>query len=692
MSGRQTSGMHARPSHRYASATASVLLVVSAAAGLSAAGPGTAAAATDATGTVGAVWTVGAGPNGQLGNGTTGNRAAFGTVSNLGATISQVSGGREHVLALDTSGHVWAWGDGPMGQIGNGSMADRTTPTQVPGISTAVQVAAGHYHSMALLADGTARAWGYNSFGQLGDGSTTNRSSPVTVSGLSNLVELAGGRDLSLGLRSDGTVWAWGLDTDGELGDGGSANRSRPVQVSGLTSVVHVAAGRDHGLAVKSDGTVWTWGLNTSGQLGDGTKVARHTPVKVIGIGTAVDVASGADDSLALLANGQVMAWGENGRGQLGNGKTTDAPTPAVVAGLPPVAHIDSGRDHSLAVTTSGQLWDWGFDDAGQLGDGKTANRLSPQQIPGISDAIEASGGRNYSVLLRGSSGPPDTTPPTVPGQPSGSSTTAGQVDLSWAAATDDQATTITYRVFRDGGGSAVGSVSSSSTGTVSWSDTGLVAGSVHTYTVTASDGTNTSAPSPASDPVTVASGGSSTLFTDGFDGGLGAWTTVGPVSLDSARAAPTGTAPSVRTAPANQAADLIRTLSAGEPRVCTTVDVLVGALPPSGTTLNLIRVRTSANAFIARVYVTSAGKLSVRSDAGAATFTTSAGLTVGTWASVQLCVTTGATGGMSLALNGSTVKAWTTSTGSTPIDQVQLGDDGARTAVVNYDDVVATR
>ena len=44
------------------------------------------------------------------------------------------------------------------------------------------------------------------------------------------------------------------------------------------------------------------------------------------------------------------------------------------------------------------------------------------------------------------------------------------------------------------------------------------------------------------------------------------------------------------------------------------------------------------------------------------------------------------------MALNGSTVKTWTTSTGSTPIDQVQLGDDGARTAVVNYDDVVATR
>lgn len=675
--------MHALPLARSTSSIAVVGLVVA----LAAAVPGTAQAASP-----GAVWTVGAGPNGQLGNGTTGNSAAFGTVSNLGSIITQVSGGREHVLALDSTGHVWAWGDGPMGQLGNGSTADKTLPTQVPGISTAIQVAAGHYHSLALLADGTALSWGYGTFGQLGNGSTTNRSSPVAVSGLSNLIQVAGGRDLSLGLRSDGTVWSWGLDTDGELGDGGSTNRSTPVQVSGLTGVVHIAAGRDHGLAVKGDGTVWSWGLNVSGQLGDGTKTASHVPLQSLGVSNAVEVAAGADDSLALLANGSVMAWGENGRGQLGNGRTTDVATPALVAGLPAIAALDSGRDHTLVVTTSGQLWDWGFDDAGQLGDGSTTNRLTPQQILGISDAVEASGGRNYTVLLRGPSGPPDTTPPTVPGTPSGTSTTPGRIDLTWAASSDDQATTITYAVFRDGGSTAIGTVSSASTGTVTFADTGLLGGSTHTYAVNASDGTNTSSNSADSDAITVASGGGNGLFTDGFDAGFGNWVSAGAVALDNVNHSATGTAPSVRTAPSNQAADLVRTLSATEPRVCTTVSVLVGTLPPSGTTINLIRLRTATNGFIARAYLTSAGKLSVRTDVGATTFTTTAGIPLGSWHAVQFCVTAAASGALSLALDGIAVKSWTANTGTTPIGKVQLGDDGARTAVLNYDDVIATR
>jgi hypothetical protein len=46
----------------------------------------------------------------------------------------------------------------------------------------------------------------------------------------------------------------------------------------------------------------------------------------------------------------------------------------------------------------------------------------------------------------------------------------------------------------------------------------------------------------------------------------------------------------------------------------------------------------------------------------------------------------------MSLAVDGTTVNSWTTNTGGTPISRIQLGDDGARTAVLNYDDVIATR
>ncbi len=387
-------------------------------------------------------------------------------------------------------------------------------------LTGATGIATGHYHSLAVLTDGTVRSWGYNNYGQLGNGSTTGRSTPGVVTGLSGVTSVFGGRDMSYALLTSGSVRAWGNNPNGELGDGTTTRRTTPVAVSGITNAIAVAGGRNHGLALLSNGTIKAWGLNTYGQLGDGTTTNRTTPITVSGITNAVAVGAGAEHSLAVLADGRVLSWGRGYRGALGSGSTSNRLVPGAVNGLPAIAAVDAGRDHSLAVAADGRLYSWGFDDFGQLGDGLTANRLTPYQVPGITDAVEAGGGRGYSVILRASGGgDPDITPPTAPGTPTASSTVSGRVDLSWAASTDDRATTLAYRVFRDGGASLAGTVSSSSVGQVTWSDTGRTPGAVHTYTVEASDGTNTSTRSGSSAPVTVAGGGGggTTILTDSF-------------------------------------------------------------------------------------------------------------------------------------------------------------------------------
>src|SRR5688500_2236932 len=81
-------------------------------------------------------------------------------------------------------------------------------------------IAAGVWHSLALTEDGTVWAWGTNSLGELGDGTTTDRSSPVQVLNLTNVVAIAAGTFHNLALSEDGTVWAWGRNEFGELGDG----------------------------------------------------------------------------------------------------------------------------------------------------------------------------------------------------------------------------------------------------------------------------------------------------------------------------------------------------------------------------------------------------------------------------------------------------------------------------------------
>ena len=86
-----------------------------------------------------------------------------------------------HTLALDAAGDVYAWGDGQLGQLGQGTTANSAVPLLVPGLAAIVDVRAGGLHSMALDAAGTVWTWGDNADGQLGDGSTTNRLSPEAV-------------------------------------------------------------------------------------------------------------------------------------------------------------------------------------------------------------------------------------------------------------------------------------------------------------------------------------------------------------------------------------------------------------------------------------------------------------------------------------------------------------------------------
>lgn len=193
----------------------------------------------------------------------------------FGAMVTQVVAGNTHTASLKSDGTVWAWGNNSHGQLGDGTTINKSIPVQVLGsggvgyLTGVTAIAAGYTHTVALKADGTVWAWGYNSVGELGDGTTTNRSTPVQVLGhggvgyLTGVTAIAAGYDHTLALKSDGTLWAWGNNSNGQLGDGTTTNRFTPVQVVGaggagyLTGVTVIAGGGRHTLALKSDGTLW---------------------------------------------------------------------------------------------------------------------------------------------------------------------------------------------------------------------------------------------------------------------------------------------------------------------------------------------------------------------------------------------------------------------------------------------------
>src|SRR5699024_10911370 len=122
-----------------------------------------------------------------------------------------------------------------------------------------VDVAAGRDHSLAVDADGHVWATGSNAFGQLGvDTNGSSLNGFVMVPGLEGvkIVSVSAGDGFSLALSDDGDVYAWGRNTYGQLGLGHTYNVSKPTRV-GLRYVSQISAGYDHALLLTHTGAVY---------------------------------------------------------------------------------------------------------------------------------------------------------------------------------------------------------------------------------------------------------------------------------------------------------------------------------------------------------------------------------------------------------------------------------------------------
>ena len=285
----------------------------------------------------------------------------------------------------------------------------------------------------------------------------------------------------------------------------------------------------------------------------------------------------------------------------------------------------------------------------------------------------------------------PDVTPPSAPGAPVGVSTVPGQASLTWAAATDDRATSLTYSVFRDGGSTPVATVPGGTTGTIAFTDTGLEFGSTHRWSVRASDGINTGAYSALSAAVTIAGGGTSQVLAGSdFTNGLAGWTNVQNMTVDAAVGSPTDEAPSARTQVASAAGTARLRLSATAMAACAEVDTRVTSV--TGTGFALLKLRNSVGSALGRVVVSSTGALSVRADVSGTTIPTPAVIAPGTWHRVGLCATIGTAGSLSLRVDGVQVGTWAANTGTSAIAVLQIGDNDPRTATANWDAALVTR
>ena len=220
-------------------------------------------------------------------------------VGGLPNNIVSVAAGCTTLYAIGQDGKAYAWGDGSLGMIGNGSSANTETPTLITAFNAPVKtISANATHALAVTTDGGVWSWGLNFDGQLGDGTTSTRNTPARIPGLTGGIGVAAGRTHSMALLTGGAVRSWGRFA---LGDGAVDFRTTPGPVQRIAGIAAVAAGTQGSYAVGADGVAYGWGENTvrsppyfaSSPVGDGTFARRSTPVLVLRENAAGNLDSG---------------------------------------------------------------------------------------------------------------------------------------------------------------------------------------------------------------------------------------------------------------------------------------------------------------------------------------------------------------------------------------------------------------
>jgi regulator of chromosome condensation len=151
--------------------------------------------------------------------------------------ITSLAAGSNHVLAINKSGTIFAWGCNQQDQLGTRLYPKHFSTSHEPGLESLipspvflpgkkiVSIACGSYHSFATDHNGRVYAWGLNNYGQTGisfgaGGDKATIELPTLVQSLASrqIKQIRGGNHHSIACETNGAVLTWGRCDDGQTG------------------------------------------------------------------------------------------------------------------------------------------------------------------------------------------------------------------------------------------------------------------------------------------------------------------------------------------------------------------------------------------------------------------------------------------------------------------------------------------
>mmetsp|Transcript_17705 Transcript_17705/g.38750 ORF Transcript_17705/g.38750 Transcript_17705/m.38750 type:complete len:951 (-) Transcript_17705:1419-4271(-) len=252
-------------------------------------------------------------------------RVTGGAIGN--SCITKVDCGEAHVLAVDGTGRLFAWGKGAQGQLGSGQLFNVMVPQVVDAYlckdtsttlewdreSRIVAVCCGSNHSLAMDNKNNIYSWGGLGSAAIGQGSSITNWD-IRVKGsfvadnktLKKLKESGKKKQDAKEVVSIEEKWAQNTHIRRSLEDEQPWRWPRRIDALSGLSIKLLSAGERHSAGVTKDGSVYVWGQNgcRNGASCAEPRLLKDSKV----VGQFVECVSCGSGHTTIVASGSTLA------------------------------------------------------------------------------------------------------------------------------------------------------------------------------------------------------------------------------------------------------------------------------------------------------------------------------------------------------------------------------------------------